>query len=46
MRTHAIQTVVLPTDTKLIHYRLPSTPIAEVQQIYHATDCREIQTPK
>jgi len=43
MSTQTIQTVELPTDKKTIHLRKPSKPIAEVQQIYKATGCRDTQ---
>jgi len=43
MNTHTIQTVVLPTDKKIIHLRKPANPIVEVKQIYEATNCKETQ---
>lgn len=44
MSTQTIQTLELPTDKKTIHLRKPSKPIAQVQQIYEATSCKETQT--
>lgn len=44
LSTHTIQTVVLPTDKKVIHMRLPSKPIEQAQQIYQATNCTQTQT--
>jgi transposase len=44
LKTHTIQTVVLPTDKKVIHMRMPSKPIQQVQQIYQATECAHTQT--
>jgi len=38
MNTHTIQTIVLPTDKKIIHLRKPANPISEVKQIYDATN--------
>lgn len=43
MNTQHIQTVVLPTDTKTIHLRLPSKPIAKAKEIYDATNCIHTQ---
>ena len=43
MNTHTIQTIVLPTDKKIIHLRKPAKPISEVKQIYEATNCRHTQ---
>lgn len=43
MNTHTIQTVVLPTDKKVIHLRKPSKPIKEVKQIYDAANCTNSQ---
>jgi len=43
MNTQTIQTVVLPTDKKVIHLRKPDRPITEVKQIYDATDCTNSQ---
>ncbi len=45
LNTHTIQTVVLPTDKKVIHMRIPSKPIEQLQQIYSATQCKHTQTP-
>ena len=45
MSTQKIQTVKLPTDKKVIYFRKPSVPIAEVRQIYNATHCNETQKP-
>lgn len=45
LATHTIQTVVLPTDKKIIHLRLPTKPILQVQQIFKATACTNTQTP-
>ena len=45
LSTHTIQTVVLPTDKKVIHMRIPSKPIEQLQQIYSATQCKHTQTP-
>jgi len=39
MSTQTIQTVILPTDKRVIHLRKPAKPIQEVQQIYNATNC-------
>lgn len=44
MGTQTIQTIELPTDKKTIHLRKPSKPIEQVQQIYHATNCKQTQT--
>jgi len=41
MNTQTIQTVVLPTDKKVIHLRKPAKPIDEVKQIYDAANCRD-----
>lgn len=41
MSTQTIQTIELPTDKKRIHLRKPSKPIAEVQEIYNATNCQD-----
>lgn len=43
MNTQHIQTVVLPTDSKTIHLRLPSKPIAKAKEIYDATYCTHTQ---
>ena len=43
MNTQKIQTVVLPTETKNIHLRLPSKPILKAKKIYDATQCTETQ---
>jgi len=43
MNTHTIQTVVLPTDKKVIHLRKPAKPIDEVKQIYDAANCSSSQ---
>ena len=43
MRTQNIQTIKLPTDKKVIHFRIPSKPILEVKQIYDATLCKDTQ---
>jgi transposase len=43
MSTQTIQTIELPTDKKKIHLRKPAKPIKEVQQIYKATNCTNIQ---
>lgn len=43
MSTQKIQTVVLRTDKKEIHLRKPSEPIAEVKEIYSATNCKVTQ---
>ena len=45
MNTHTLQTVVLPTKTKVINVRTPSKPIEQAQQIYNATHCKRTQTP-
>lgn len=45
MNTHTIQTIVLPTKTKVLNIRKPSKPIEQVQQIYDATSCKLTQTP-
>ncbi len=41
MNTQTIQTVVLPTDKKVIHLRKPAKHIDEVKQIYDAANCRD-----
>ncbi len=43
MSTQTIQTLVLPTDKKVIHLRQPSKPILEAKQIYDATKCNNTQ---
>jgi len=43
MSTQTIQTVVLPTDKKVIHLRKPAKPIEEVKQIYDAANCKNSQ---
>jgi len=43
MKTQTIQTIKLPTDKKVIHYRMPSKPILEAKQIYDATLCKDTQ---
>ncbi len=43
MNTHTIQTIILPTDKKVIHLRKPAKPIEEVQQIYRAASCSNSQ---
>ena len=43
MNTHTIQTIVLPTDKKVIHLRKPAKPIEEVREIYQATNCKNSQ---
>lgn len=43
MNTQNIQTIKLPTDKKVIYYRMPSKPIIEVKQIYDAAQCKETQ---
>ncbi len=43
MKTHTIQTLVLPTDKKTIHLRKPSKPSQKVQEIYTATNCTDTQ---
>jgi transposase len=43
MSTQKIQTVVLRTDKKEIHLRKPSDPIAEVKEIYAASNCKATQ---
>jgi len=43
--TQTIQTVVLPTDKKVIHLRQPSKPIKEAKQIYDAAKCINTQKP-
>lgn len=43
MNTQTIQTIILPTDKKLIHLRKPSKPIKEVEQIYQITNCKNTQ---
>lgn len=43
MSTQNIQTIKLPTDKKVIHYRIPSKPILEAKQIYDATLCKDTQ---
>ncbi len=43
MNTHTIQTIILPTDKKVIHLRKPAKPIEEVQQIYRAASCKNSQ---
>ncbi len=43
MNTHTIQTIILPTDKKVIHLRKPAKPIEEVQQIYRAASCLNSQ---
>jgi len=44
MNTQTIQTVVLPTDKKIIHLRKPAIPMKKVKQIYVATNCKRSQT--
>ncbi|MFT6811202.1 MAG: DhnA family fructose-bisphosphate aldolase class Ia, partial [Saprospiraceae bacterium] len=44
LNTHTIQTVILPTDKKVIHLRIPSKPIEQAQKIYHAAQCSQTQT--
>ncbi len=44
MNTQTIQTVVLPTDKKIIHLRKPAIPMIEVKQIYEATNCNSSKT--
>ena len=43
MNTQTIQNIVLPTETKTIHFRKPSKPIKQVQDIYNATNCEHTQ---
>ena len=43
MNTHTIQTIVLPTDKKIIHLRKPAKPINEVGEIYQAANCKNSQ---
>lgn len=43
MSTQQLQTIELPTETKIIKIRQPSKPIMEVGQIYRATNCKETQ---
>lgn len=43
MSTQTIQTIELPTDKKVIHLRKPAKPNQQVQQIYDATACNDIQ---
>jgi transposase len=43
MNTQKIQSVILPTQTKNIHLRLPSKPIQEAKAIYDATNCTHTQ---
>ena len=43
MNTHTIQTIILPTDKKVIHLRKPAKPMKEVQQIYEATNSKKSQ---
>ena len=38
MNTHNIQTIVLPTDKKIIHRKKPVKSIDEVRQIYDAAN--------
>ena len=43
MNTQTIQTIVLPTDKKVIHLRKPAKPINEVIEIYQAANCKNSQ---
>ena len=43
MKTHTIQYIELPTETKTIHIRKPSKPIEKVQKIYSATSTTDTQ---
>jgi transposase len=43
MSTQKIQTVILPTDKKVIYLRKPSVPIKELKEIYDATNCSGTQ---
>ncbi|MEM8894805.1 MAG: IS1634 family transposase [Bacteroidota bacterium] len=43
MNTQIIQTLILPTDKKIIHLSKPSKPIQQAQQIYQATNCTQTQ---
>lgn len=45
MNTQTIQTVVLPTDKKIIHLRKSSTPISAVDEIYSATNTKNSTPP-
>lgn len=41
LSTQIIQTIEVPTDTKRIFLRKPSSPIKEVSEIYQATSCKQ-----
>jgi len=45
MNSHTIQTIILPTDKKVIHLRKPAKPIEEVEQIYKAANCKNSLKP-
>ena len=45
LNTQTIQNIIIPTQTKQIHIRKPSTPIQEVKQIFKATSCSYSQEP-
>ncbi len=43
MRTQTLQSIELPTDTKVLHLKKPAKPIEEVKNIYDAASCNHTQ---
>lgn len=43
MSTQNLQTLELPTETKILHLRKPAKPIQEVKDIYDAAGCKHTQ---
>ena len=43
MSTQTLQSIELPTDSKVVHLRKPAKPIEQVKDIYKATGCNHTQ---
>ena len=45
LSNHRIQNIILPTDKKNIHIRIPTTPDDDIKEIFESTDCDPSQKP-